>query len=306
MRGSGDTPNRRAVIRTIAGLPVALALTDVARAQRSEARKPRLPPGRDPGGVPVAVLGAGVDYQRPSIAERLARDGEGEAIAWDAIDGDALPFEDAGTHRGRSAPGEAGTAMVLRLLSEAPRVRLIPVRVPENDLASGLAFALRTPARIIVALASGDRQHPRGPFHGLTRGAAQRLVIAPASVADKAAQGPETPAPGNLLVVTACLPDGAIHPRLADRSAFDLAVPAAYGLASKEDFDEASAARLVNAAAIRVAALGARLSALAGAASGPELKAVILSHARPYASVHGGRPGTAWLPDIERLPPAGR
>jgi hypothetical protein len=53
---------------------------------------PPLKPGRDPGGVAVAVLADGFDYRLPDVAHVLARDGEGVAIAWDSVGRDPLPF----------------------------------------------------------------------------------------------------------------------------------------------------------------------------------------------------------------------
>ena len=52
---------------------------------RAIAKDPALEPGRDPGGVGVAILADGFDYTQPDLAKVLARDGEGEAIAWDAM-----------------------------------------------------------------------------------------------------------------------------------------------------------------------------------------------------------------------------
>lgn len=56
------------------------------------ASKPKVPVGVDPGGFAVAVVGEGIDYWRPEIARRLARDGEGEIIGFDLVDGDRLPY----------------------------------------------------------------------------------------------------------------------------------------------------------------------------------------------------------------------
>ena len=66
-----------AILRS-AVLYVALALAAsavVAPALAQLAGKPKVPPGRDPGGVAIAVIGSGVDYTLTNIARRLARDG---------------------------------------------------------------------------------------------------------------------------------------------------------------------------------------------------------------------------------------
>jgi len=115
----------------------------MARATMGSVRKPRLPPGRDPGGVAVALIGGGVDYTDPVLASRLARDGEGELIGWDFIDGDNRPF----------AQGADGTAPLRPLIDRAPSARFIQIRVPREDPAVrlvALGFALQTPARLVL------------------------------------------------------------------------------------------------------------------------------------------------------------
>ena len=105
------------------------------------AADPPLKSGRDPGGVAVAVLAGGFDYRRTDIARVLARDGEGEAIAFDAVDGDHRPF-------GADASGDA----VAEAVASRGGVRVVAVRVAERDaqsLAKGIAFAAATPARVV-------------------------------------------------------------------------------------------------------------------------------------------------------------
>jgi hypothetical protein len=131
------------------GLAIALLLGGGA----VRAGDPKLAPGRDPGGVAVAVLADGFDTTRPDVAPVLARDGEGEAIAWDAVDGDHQPYARAGAG--------AGTASLLAAVA-AGGVRIVPVRVATGDaasLAKGVAFAQSTPARIVVVdLSDQDRR----------------------------------------------------------------------------------------------------------------------------------------------------
>ncbi len=128
----------------MAGRSTGLALALLVLAVGSvRAEDPRLAPGRDPGGVAVAVLADGFDTTRPDVAHVLARDGEGEAIAWDAVDGDHQPFVRDG----------AGTAGLLAAVAEGG-VRIVPVRVATGDaasLAKGVAFAQSTPAHILLA-----------------------------------------------------------------------------------------------------------------------------------------------------------
>jgi hypothetical protein len=128
-------------------LALALVWLSLVPATLAQSKKPPVPPGRDPGGVAVALLSTGIDYTLPQIAGRLARDGEGELIGWDVEDKDRLPF---------SVEGK-GTATAVALLSSGG-ARLVAVRVNPGDplsLARGVAFAAHTPARVAV-LATWD------------------------------------------------------------------------------------------------------------------------------------------------------
>jgi hypothetical protein len=119
-----------------------LALVLAALAWPAHAADPPLAPGRDPGGGAVAIVGPGVDYRNPALARVLARDGEGEAIAWDAIDNDHRPF----------AKDESATAFALAAARNGS-VRVVPIRAGLQDpasLARAITFAVATPARIVV------------------------------------------------------------------------------------------------------------------------------------------------------------
>lgn len=124
-----------------------LALASVASAQTGD---PKPPPGLDPGGPAVALISEGIDYTVPQIAARLARDGEGEPIAMDLIDGDVTPYADP------AASG--GTAMAVALLNAHPGIRLIAVRASPADpssLINAMLFVSRTPARVAAIELSG-------------------------------------------------------------------------------------------------------------------------------------------------------
>lgn len=115
------------------------------------AGKPKVPPGRDPGGVAIALITTGIDYTDPRIASCLARDGEGELIGWDLIDKDRRPYR---LDREKPPPNWGGDASVhARALPCGGQVRLIPVRVDPADpmsFGNALAFIAQTPARIAV------------------------------------------------------------------------------------------------------------------------------------------------------------
>lgn len=119
------------------------------------AADPKVPPAVESGNrVPIAVLTAGFDYTRPEIAARLARDGEGEIIAWDVVGEDRFPFDAAGDT-------DLMTALAAQLPDGAP-VSLLAVKVDAADpvsLAKGLAFVARTPAQtVLVPMWSDTRE----------------------------------------------------------------------------------------------------------------------------------------------------
>jgi hypothetical protein len=123
---------------TLALLPLIASLTAAA------ATEPRVPPAPAPVGVAIALLGPGVDYRAPELVGRLARDGEGDLIAWDFVDGDIRPFETGGV---------TGTERAKALAASAPAARLVIVKEnPGDPQAFGhmMTFVTRTPARVIV------------------------------------------------------------------------------------------------------------------------------------------------------------
>ncbi|MGE4129437.1 MAG: hypothetical protein AB7E80_14850 [Hyphomicrobiaceae bacterium] len=112
------------------------------------AADPVVPPGEDPGGVALALIGPGIDYRSPKIAPRLARDGEGEPIAWDFVDDDRTPFGGEG-----DGSGAAGTAIAEAMVASYTHGRLVPLRVATGNpgaLARAIAFAVGTPAKIVA------------------------------------------------------------------------------------------------------------------------------------------------------------
>lgn len=142
-------------------------------APTARAADPVLKAGRDPGGVAVALLVDGVDYREPDVAGVLARDGEGEAIAFDAVDGDHRPFLERGQ----------GTE-VLRAAVRHGGVRVVAVRVDFRDprsVAKGIAFAAATPARIVVAAGGNGASVARDVVASAAQNFPDMLFLASAS-----------------------------------------------------------------------------------------------------------------------------
>lgn len=128
----------------------ALWLAVIAGGAVAQARKPKLPPGRDPGGLAVAAVTAGLDYTDAAVARRLARDGEGDLIGWDASDGDNRPYRGASVAEPRW--DEGGEQLIAAVVAAAP-LRLVPIRIGEPKpavLARALSFAAATPAPIVL------------------------------------------------------------------------------------------------------------------------------------------------------------
>jgi hypothetical protein len=164
--------------------------------------KPKVPPGVDPGGVAIAIIGSGLDYTDPEIARRLARDGEGEIIGWDLVDGDNRPYSRAGGDV--PADGSDGTHLVKMLLSTYAHARLVPVRMTSLDppaLAQAIRFVMRTPARIVALPVLSAATH--GWLRQRAEQASQMLFIAATSDEAMPGAGPLRATPGNLVTVAA-------------------------------------------------------------------------------------------------------
>jgi hypothetical protein len=243
--------------------------------------KPRVPPGRDPGGIAVAIVGAGVDYARAVIAARLARDGEGEIVAWDVLDNDARPLERPA--RGAAQPpAHAGTAMAELLLAEAPGARLIPVRVPDGHagaLGSAMGFIADTPARVAVVLAGAEQGASWLLFRGILARTPHLLVVLPAARSVGAATKAPSPAFETVVSVTAVRTGASAQelPRAAQLADLAVGVPEELTVGGGGE----AVSRAENHAAVRLAALVARLATALPAAGARELKARVLALARP-------------------------
>jgi len=175
----------------------------------AQAKKPPLPPGRDPGGVAIALLTTGIDYTVPDIARRLARDGEGELIGFDLADNDNRPFGDGRVQTPAHWGGD-GTALATNILDPTIGARLVPVRVDPRDpasLARAVAFVARTPARVMVVPMWGPSKDDWQPFRQAVEHFPQLLfVVAAGDDGRDLDQDPTYPAAfglANVLVVTA-------------------------------------------------------------------------------------------------------
>jgi hypothetical protein len=129
-----------------------------------EPLNPPVPAHADPGGLPVAIVGTGVNYLLPEINRRLARDASGMLLGYDFWDLDARPF-DIHPRRSLFFSDHHGTMIASIVLSEAPVARLLPYRYPRPDmtrLGDVVEHAASSGARIVnLSLSSSRREDGR-------------------------------------------------------------------------------------------------------------------------------------------------
>ncbi len=174
---------------------VCFALIAALGSATALAKKPKLPPGHDPGGQAIIILTTGIDYTQPELAARLARDGEGDLIGWDTIDGDNRPF---------ATDGE-GTALAIAL-GNAPGVRIVVIRIDPNKAASlmtAVQFVARMPGRVIVMPQLPGEVALRTPLFTAFGQLADRTFIVPAVPLDDPNKSPAIVLPENVLTVAA-------------------------------------------------------------------------------------------------------
>ena len=280
---------------------------DLKRVLSSQPLNPPFPaqrsPGREGDGIRVALVDTGVNYLLDSVADRLARGPEGQALGFDYWDMDGRPY-DVDTGRSAFFPLHHGTAVASILLREAPQARLIPYRYPRPEMsrmAALVADADRQGA-VIVNMAMGSNK--RSDWLALAEAARARphmlFIISAGNDGRDIDKDPVYPAAldlDNFLVVTSADDFG----RLAEgsnwgRTHVDIMVPGervavidhrgAKGKASGSSF-----------AVPRIAALAARLLARNPDWRATELKRAIVGRARP-SRFHETLPVRhGWIPD---------
>ena len=245
-------------------LAISIAIGLVAGAAVAQATKPRVPPGRHPGGVPVAIIGPGVEYTDAAIASRLARDGEGEIVGWDFVDNDRRPWQRCAVEN-EHQPSCAALA-VRAVLGEAEGSCLVVVRVAADrpqSLVDAVKLTANSPARIVLFAPDG-----LAPPQALLAEAAMRfpqlLFIVPAPVS-----GPAVKSPNVLSVVAAT----ATHTSVEPAAAADLAMPVELAFVAAPP---ASYRQRSDIAAAHIAALAARQLAAAPGLDAATLKRRIL------------------------------
>ena len=249
-----------------------LAIASAALAE--PVKKPPVPPGVDPGGVLIAIIGEGVDYTKTEIAARLARDGEGEIIGWDFIDNDRRPYAD-GSWVPNNGPLAAGL-----FLEQSSKSKLAVFRTPVDDPASlvrAIAMAGQTRAAIVVmAAADTTTSSLLATISGKLK---DQLIV----VAASASSNFEASALANMLIVAPCMPAKETCVRSQKLSdAVEILAP--FEFYSSEHVSGVPVNNLtawpIDTAA-RIAALAARMLAVEPGLTGAELKSRIVALAKP-------------------------
>jgi len=264
---------------------------------------PPIPPGKDAGGVAVAVIDTGVNYLLDFVARRLARDGSGRALGFDYWDMDDRPF-DVDTARSPFFPLHHGTAVASILLREASTARIISYRYPRPDMTrmADLVAAADALGTVVVNMAMGSNK--RADWDALAEAAAKRphmlFVVSAGNDGRDIDKEPVYPAAlglPNFLVVTSTDAFG----RLAQgsnwgRNSVDVMVPGEQVPVIDHRGAESKASGS-SFAVPRVAALAARLLARNPAWRGPELKQAIVARARPSRFYDAPPVRHGWIPD---------
>ena len=254
--------------RDIAGAMV-LALAAVAPAFAAD-DDPPLPPGRDAGGTPVAIVGPGIDYTREGLPARLARDGEGEIIGYDFVGNDRRPYDIDSAEQRR---------IVDPVLGEGQTTTLIAVRYDDGDVLSlgkALNYAGATPAKIILMARPPNGEKTMSMIASAARHFRDRLFVVPAgdTATDLDAvmpkQAREVP---NILIVAAADGAGILDPASSFGATTVELSTDGRDLDNPLSADAALKAPVTTTrAAARIAALAARLLAVEPYIAGEALK----------------------------------
>jgi hypothetical protein len=251
-------------------------------------KKPPVPPGVDPGGVEIAIIGPGVDYTDPEIAKRLARDGEGEIIGWDFVDNDRRPFQRDGE---AFLPEFVPNRIYKRLASEAASSRFEFFRIGhtngaqlEKQLVSAIGMAAQSPAQILLLT---SWTFPL--LDEISRRFPDRFIIAATNSFRDLTQS--TNRGSNILVV------GGANQSCPNRhNAMEVATASDCLSVEITDILLSPFADHPGAAA-RIAALAARLKAAEPKITATEMKQRILSLAKPMPDGASGPRPYSWIED---------
>ncbi len=183
-----------------------IALSILIGTVAAQAADPAVPPGQDPGGHAIALIGSGVDYRSGKIAPRLARDGEGEIVGWDFVDSDRHPFPASAAEGAANGVTLGDTSAAEVMLAAYSKGRLVPVRLAGNDgnaLARAIGFAIGTPARVIAITLPIETAELREVVRQASERFRDHLFVVQTGLAgsaqEQAAGAVPAPVPGSLM-----------------------------------------------------------------------------------------------------------
>ena len=266
---------------------------------------PAVPPGRDPGGIAVAVIDTGVNYTLGEIRGRLARGDDGEILGRDFQDGDQRPFDLA--PGGGPRKRHHGTSVATILLREAPGARLIPMRYKSrapDSFAEIVEAIAGGPARIAAMPLGGYRVADWEPFRAAAAAHPEILFILSAGNdgrnIEDAPVYPAAFALDNAIVVTSTDAFG----RLPLESNWgpgkvDISTPGER-LATLDHLGRETRVSGSSFAVPRIAALAARLKAINPGWKAKEIKQAILALAGPSPGDHQRRSKYGWIANPTR------
>lgn len=264
------------------------------------------PPGKDPGGVRIALIDSGLAYDLPHFQNRLARDPGGEPLGYDFWDMNPYPY-DGDISRGPFLPIRHGSAVASILVREAPEAALVPFRYPRPDM-SRLGDAITRAAEAgvrIIAMPLGSR-HPEDwtAFESAMKAHPEILAIVSAGNNGRDIDAePLWPARldlSNMIVVTSADGFGKLAPGSNwGTQSVDLMVPAENQAVL--DFRGASGTASGSSYAVpRLAALAARILTDDPEMSVLDLKAALFARAAPSPYESERRVAVGWIPDPEQ------
>ena len=263
---------------------------------------PIVPDGVDPGGIRVVQVGTGVAYDRPEIAQRLARDEAGAILGYDFKDNDARPY-DRDPLQPTLFARQRGTSVASLLLKEAPSASLIPFRFSlANETLMQLPQEAATRGARVVMLpnSAGDEAHWSGFVEAAQQFPHILFVVSAGTQGRDIDNEPSYPASlraPNFISVTSVEPDG--HFSLSGNwgaRTVDVAVPAERVPILLANGDEGLGSGAEYAVA-RVAAMATRLLAADPSLTGQAVKARIIEAARPLPGLAGAMTTYGWIED---------
>lgn len=272
-------------------LAVLLAALTASSIATCAAADPPVPPDRHLGGIPVAVIGSGIDYTADAIASRLARDGEGEIIGYDFVDDDRRPF----------APDNRTAQDISEiLLGEGQTSALVVVRADTNaavSLRQALAYAAKSPARVVLIQYMPHEPECMALLVSAIRYFQDRLFVVAAG--DESRDLDQENAAGlrglaNALIVSAALPNGDASAG-ANKGALTIDAATTGSPLKGEGVRPADDPGASMRAAAHIAAMAVRLRAVEPALDANAMKSKIVAFAnQPDAAAGGTRANTVY------------